>query len=240
MIKFFRKIRQKLLQENRFSKYLLYAVGEIALIVIGIMIALQLNNWNEKNNNEILLNENLKILIRDIQNDLLDIKRVKKHYAKLKPLFISIITDSITHEEFINYNRSNMLTYFPDWTIEQKGILLMTGNNIKNDSLINNIIDTYNHYSKLIIDSEIRLTDNNYENMTYYRNNFDWFALWCLPSRGVMIEAEIINESLYNNKEYKKRTGQRYLMLYDNYLKYIIEFEIELIEYLKLIKLRVN
>ncbi len=46
MIKFFRKIRQKLLSENKFSKYLIYAIGEIVLVVIGILIALQINNWN--------------------------------------------------------------------------------------------------------------------------------------------------------------------------------------------------
>ena len=48
MIKFFRKIRQKLLSENKFSKYLIYAIGEIILVVIGILIALTINNWNEK------------------------------------------------------------------------------------------------------------------------------------------------------------------------------------------------
>ncbi|OZV66396.1 DUF6090 family protein [Winogradskyella aurantia] len=46
MIKFFRKIRQRLLSENKFSKYLFYAVGEIVLVVIGILIALQINNAN--------------------------------------------------------------------------------------------------------------------------------------------------------------------------------------------------
>lgn len=48
MIKFFRKIRQKLLSENKFSNYLLYAVGEIILVVIGILIALEINNWNDQ------------------------------------------------------------------------------------------------------------------------------------------------------------------------------------------------
>ena len=54
MIKFFRKIRQKMLNKNKFSKYLLYAIGEIILVVIGILIALQINNWNElkKNSNK--------------------------------------------------------------------------------------------------------------------------------------------------------------------------------------------
>jgi hypothetical protein len=47
MIQFFRRIRKRLLGENRVRKYLLYAIGEIALVVIGILIALQVNNWNE-------------------------------------------------------------------------------------------------------------------------------------------------------------------------------------------------
>ncbi|MET1258293.1 DUF6090 family protein [Flagellimonas sp. DF-77] len=47
MIQFFRKIRRSLLSENKVSKYLLYAIGEIILVVIGILIALQINNWNE-------------------------------------------------------------------------------------------------------------------------------------------------------------------------------------------------
>jgi len=47
MIKFFRKIRQQLLTENKFSKYLIYAIGEIILVVIGILIALSINNKNQ-------------------------------------------------------------------------------------------------------------------------------------------------------------------------------------------------
>ncbi|WP_104736290.1 DUF6090 family protein [Hanstruepera ponticola] len=47
MIKFFRKIRQDLLSEGKTGKYLKYAIGEIVLVVIGILIALQINNWNE-------------------------------------------------------------------------------------------------------------------------------------------------------------------------------------------------
>ena len=47
MIKFFRKIRQNLISEGKTGKYLKYAIGEIILVVIGILIALQINNWNE-------------------------------------------------------------------------------------------------------------------------------------------------------------------------------------------------
>ena len=48
MIKFFRHIRQNLIMENKTGKYFKYAIGEIILVVIGILIALQINNWNEQ------------------------------------------------------------------------------------------------------------------------------------------------------------------------------------------------
>lgn len=69
MIKFFRIIRQQMLTENKFSKYLLYALGEIILVVIGILIALQISNRNEiqKNNQqELLILENI---LQDLKND---------------------------------------------------------------------------------------------------------------------------------------------------------------------------
>lgn len=65
MIKFFRKIRQNLLSEGKTLKYFKYAIGEIILVVIGIIIALQINNWNE---NRKAANEEIKIL-KALQSD---------------------------------------------------------------------------------------------------------------------------------------------------------------------------
>ena len=62
MIKFFRKIRQNLLTENKPSKYLLYALGEIILVVIGILMALQIDNWNEDRKNRIEEKQLLKAI----------------------------------------------------------------------------------------------------------------------------------------------------------------------------------
>ncbi|NKI30945.1 DUF6090 family protein [Croceivirga thetidis] len=82
MIKFFRKIRQKLLSENKFSKYLLYAIGEIILVVIGILIALQINTWNEKrkaNNDEQRLIADLNTEFQNNYDELkVDIKRLQR------------------------------------------------------------------------------------------------------------------------------------------------------------------
>ena len=70
MTKFFRHIRQKLLSEDNFSKYLLYAIGEIVLVVIGILIALQINNWNEQRKKNEQLTQYRKNLIAELNFDL--------------------------------------------------------------------------------------------------------------------------------------------------------------------------
>lgn len=61
MIKFFRKIRYNLMEQNKTVKYIKYAIGEVVLVMIGILLALQVNNWNENRKNAIneikLLNE---------------------------------------------------------------------------------------------------------------------------------------------------------------------------------------
>ncbi len=69
MIKFFRKIRQNLLLEGKIGKYLKYAIGEIILVVLGILIALQLNNLNDERKTENLRQVYYKQLLQDFKND---------------------------------------------------------------------------------------------------------------------------------------------------------------------------
>lgn len=68
MIHFLRRIRQRLLAENKFTKYLLYAIGEIFLVVIGILIALQVNNWNQQRIKDARFEFGLTALYSEIQS----------------------------------------------------------------------------------------------------------------------------------------------------------------------------
>ena len=76
MIKFFRHIRKSLLMENKTSKYFKYAIGEIVLVVIGILIALQINNWNENRKSRQKEQSYLLGFKSDIQNSLKELDRV--------------------------------------------------------------------------------------------------------------------------------------------------------------------
>ena len=82
MLHFFRKIRHDLIANSKFYKYFKYAIGEIVLVVLGILIALQINNWNEFRNmskKELTLLANLR---NDINSDILAFKRDDSFYAK--------------------------------------------------------------------------------------------------------------------------------------------------------------
>tara|TARA_R110002096_G_C14567036_1_gene720321 strand:+ start:726 stop:1499 length:774 start_codon:yes stop_codon:yes gene_type:complete len=74
MIKIFRKIRQNLLTENKFSKYLIYAIGEIILVVIGILIALAINNNNEESKTRIKEIKFLTGIKSDLNLNLIELK----------------------------------------------------------------------------------------------------------------------------------------------------------------------
>ena len=91
MLTFFRRIRKGLLGDSATSKYLLYAAGEIALVVIGILIALQINNWNAKKVSLQLEKEVLVNLLSDVKIDIqnlsaLDSIIAKATFAKIKIL----------------------------------------------------------------------------------------------------------------------------------------------------------
>jgi hypothetical protein len=105
MIKFFRKIRQKLLTENKFSKYLLYAIGEIVLVVIGILIALQINNANENRKSAKQENLYLNRLLSENKDDIntfrSNISDLNKGIETIEKLSLALNSNSTTDQELI-------------------------------------------------------------------------------------------------------------------------------------------
>ena len=101
MLRFFRQIRQRLLAENRFSKYLPYALGEIFLVVIGILIALSINNWNQEKIEIDKLNGNLFYLLEDIDQNRVQLNNLKS--IRLKVLkSCTLIIDKYKQSQLIS------------------------------------------------------------------------------------------------------------------------------------------
>ena len=143
MIKFFRKIRQNLLLEGKTGRYLKYAIGEIILVVIGILIALQVNNWNELRKQKVIEVEFLKGLkVEMLANRDQMIEAIETHKKnivagkKLIELFgqdLNENSDSFVDSLFAELTRS--WTYNP--RIGKLNSIIMSGqlNYIQNEKL---------------------------------------------------------------------------------------------------------
>ena len=140
MIKFFRKIRLNLMEQNKTRKYFKYAIGEIILVVIGILIALQINNWNENRKAEYEEQKILKQLKNEYQKNLNQLD--EKIYMRDKMTLASAgILNYIDHPE--KYNRDSLIYYSFRLTQEPtfdpiQNDLVVSGKlrSIQNDSLI--------------------------------------------------------------------------------------------------------
>lgn len=169
MIKIFRDIRQKLISEGKTSKYLKYAIGEIVLVVIGILIALQINNWNEhrKLQSEELnlladIKTNLVVTLKNLQQDTLGNGKYLKYYLKIE----KYIDNNLPYSEELDsafgcltFWSSPYITTTAYSTLESKGLDL-----IKNEALKNEIVNIYEvKFKILMIDydkSEWELSQN--------------------------------------------------------------------------------
>lgn len=162
MIKFFRRIRQGLLSESKFSKYIFYALGEIFLVVIGILIALQINNWNENQRDQktsiILANS----ITQDLNQDVAFLKDAiefsHKKIEKIEQLQAILDTPIETWDKAQFYENINLIAqsnpFFPtDGTYEQ---ILTTGSlKLFHQSVANKLNAYYTNIKQIHYWSEV-------------------------------------------------------------------------------------
>ena len=155
MINFFRKTRKKLADDNKPLKYMRYAIGEILLVVIGILIALSINNWNQSTNDRVyelkMLTEVKSALENDIDYFQWMAERVNKIDSTINVMSEEIIrksvfVDSLYLDKQSNWHNLSNTTIFrynsgPYQAIKSSGI-----EKISNDSLRNDLIYLYDFY----------------------------------------------------------------------------------------------
>jgi len=166
MIKFFRKIRQQLLTDNKFSKYLIYAIGEIILVVIGILIALQINNWNEyqkeRKSEELLLSEirdNLKYDLNDFDSNIATLQ----NKSISSRMMLKALEKNIPYHDSLGYFFSYLNAY-PHFSSKTNGYKLLQSKGLEiiiNTNLRNKITDLYeDRYQYLLTFEKERINYN--------------------------------------------------------------------------------
>jgi hypothetical protein len=167
MIKFFRKIRQQMLTENKISKYLLYAIGEIVLVVIGIMIALSINNWNNNVQQGKLERKYLTEIKNNLTFDLKDLQfNIDFNESKFKSnkIILRYLNKEISYSDSLQFHFGNLIfttrtlpnnsTYE---NLKSRGLEI-----ISNDSLRQQITKLYSYVYHNIIDFE-KQDDNSFQ-----------------------------------------------------------------------------
>jgi len=237
MIRFFSQKRKNILKEGIMGKYFKYAIGEIILVVIGILIALQINNWNEARKQNNTLTSVYLIIKEDLQDDIITLKDFIKDYEdRRKPAFNAIQSKNKTREILLkNPVFVKSLLGFEDLTINKRGIGLlksapMYSNNIKLN-LSTDINKFYNDHLIEINTSEEELSKQFLANTTHL-NNFDGFSSYVAnnliknfdktPKEIDDITNELINVIVEDPKA--KNYLIWYSLLYQIYVEVIYEY----------------
>ena len=224
MIHFFRRLRQNLLKEEKTNKYLKYAIGEIVLVVIGILIALSINNWNQSRQKSKVLNNIYRTVAEDLKNDSSEVAMVLNFMHERKAIFEKILNDSLKVQDIEeNDIISSILTDIRVLNIEKRGYNLlgrfdenMVG---EKDSLAFRIINFYGSsiffaekVETIIIDDLIKTNDR--------WKNQDWYANIMQNKKDVTF-----TNYMLTNKEFKNLCAFRYSIFYENYVPTIEQFQ---------------
>jgi len=159
MIKFFRKIRYNLMEQNKTGKYFKYAIGEILLVVIGILIALSINNWNEDNkaqkNEKYILNEILKNLDEDASL-IVEIIQKRTNASASFPYLKKYTSNEKTNLDSLEFHMVNLLTFERYYPINNAyEILKSKGLQLSNNNLTTEI-SRYYDYEQNKINSSVK------------------------------------------------------------------------------------
>ena len=219
MIKFFRNIRKNLLVQGKTANYIKYAIGEIVLVVIGILIALQINNWNEERKNHLLEASYYCKLLEDVNQDNLEIKNqidINQIRIDYSNKFISLLqqpkfTQPEVMEAMLGSVSKTTFTFQPSTAAFED--LKSSGNlGLLRDLTIKNKLIAY--YTKLegLIDVIDVNSDASIDAFFNYQKDFSEIGWQYLPFVTSEIDTSIIDVKALTPKDYPSNELRKQLI----------------------------
>ncbi|QNJ99163.1 DUF6090 family protein [Constantimarinum furrinae] len=235
---FTKSFKIKSLNNKRFGRYLLYALGEIILVVTGILIALQINNHNEENKKKNLLNGILQNVSYDLQQDTLFIGTAIKYYDARSKVALKILNNEYDAESVKKCILCGNLvsTYLP-LTINDKGY-----HQLKNfyeeskgrDSLTVDIVQFYTAYEPLLSEFGDQVKNFSLENIREWRDTKPWFSE-IMANKG---HPDFFEYLL--SQDYKNKVAYFNIIACNNYMNMLKQYKIQATEALKRIDKRLE
>ena len=239
MLKIFRKVRHNMVKNKKVTSYILYAIGEIFLVMIGILLALQVNNWNENRKQKDNLNNILRTISYDMETDTLVASQVGRIYDSLQKYSNRIINKELNRNNYQECIQcTSLTTFYSPFNIQTKGFELLKnvsneGTNQK-DSLVTNIVQLYTLYKPIIEKNNERLETEVMKNLNELKE-YPWFVDLTL---GKFNEEMIVYFT--ESEDYRKRVALHNMLASNNHLAMIKNYKIQATEVLKRIKARLE
>ncbi len=182
-MKLFNALRFKMVEGKRLKNYLLYAIGEIILVVLGILIALAINDWKQQKNDQNELNRIIDVIETDLESDL---KETKNAIAILKPaqkLMSKILHNPKFKDSIRNCVDCRYLltgTYITNFNSKGYELLSTYNKDLKSkNKYIDSILNFYETYSRSELEIKNKLMLNEViDNMKYMRDHYDWYSAY--------------------------------------------------------------
>ncbi|SDS35384.1 hypothetical protein SAMN04515667_1984 [Formosa sp. Hel1_31_208] len=230
----FNKKRMGFLSKKKLSSYLLYGIGEIILVVIGILIAVTINNKKQERDAQNQLRSYLQVYKQDLIQDTTIIHAVLETYVeKRKEYFKLFLSDTVTAKTYAETPQGYglILSYTP-FQLQQKGINLLekyvNDRDSEQDTLISTILTSYRTFDNLLTATNNRIGDDIDNNMLYFKENEPWIADILM---GKLDNPEIMR--YYLSDAYRARLAIHSTLIYGNLepqLKALKETDKEILE----------
>lgn len=224
-MKVFRKIRYDLMGKNKTGEYLKYAIGEIILVVVGILIAFQLNNWNEDRKQQSKIKSVYLVIKSDLKYDVEKFDEIIKNMSILDTIFRKVIEKKMTNEDYQNCSSCRyILSGYQDVEIEKGGFKLLIDNSVlfesQSDSLFIKISKFYSYYDTEITASQKEMHTNFYDTWLNWKKNKPWYTDF---NNGVKNDEMILY--MLNSWNYRNEVSAAYTLQYLVYLKQLKEYK---------------
>lgn len=196
-------------------KYLLYAIGEIILVVIGILIAVSINNANEVRKTKNHLKNVFVTYQEDLKLDTLKVHNALQLLDTRKTMFDQFLSDTVTIDMYKDTPRAMglVLSYNP-FELQQKGIRLLEkfeSSSTETDSLVIQILAHHNTFDVLLKETHKRIGEDVTDNMDFLKYNHPWI--------GDLLFGRLENPEMYEyfiSDTYHARLAIHYMLVYGN------------------------
>ncbi len=236
---FFNKKRKLSISGRRISRYLLYAIGEILLVVIGILIAISINDWRERIKERELLSTYLKDYRNDLLTDSIMVIKNLELLNKKKTYFDMVLSDSLSEDKLLkNPMVFNLITTFNPIQLQSKGYNEISNyankTEMEKDTLIQNIISNHNYFKKLIDVTMNNIANDISDNMQFYKTNKPWI--------GDLMTQKLTSEikSYFVSKDYYNRVAVHEILVYSNLYNFLENYQVYIRETIPQIEKRLD